>query len=55
MTWEHCVRVVTEAVGTLTGVSEVVVDLAGGQVRVTGEPDPASVREAIEAEGYTVG
>ncbi len=55
MTCEHCVRAIKEAVGTLPGVSDVLVDLAGGHVRVTGEPNPASVREAIEAEGYTVG
>ena len=54
MTCEHCVRAVTDAVAALPGVSGVAVDLGGGRVRVEGEPDPASVRAAIEAEGYAV-
>ncbi len=54
MTCAHCVRAVNEAVGTLPGVLGVAVDLKSGRVRVEGQPDPATVREAIEAEGYVV-
>lgn len=54
MTCGHCVRAVTDALGPLPGVSAVTVDLAKGQVLVAGDPDPDAVREAIEAEGYTV-
>jgi copper chaperone CopZ len=55
MTCQHCVHAVTEAVSALPGVLGVAVDLGAGAVRVTGEPDPAAVRAAIEEEGYTVG
>ena len=54
MTCAHCVRAVTDALGPLPGVSEVSVNLAKGQVLVSGDPDPDAVRQAIEAEGYTV-
>ena len=54
MTCGHCVRAVTDALGPLPGVSKVSVDLAKGQVLVSGDPDPDAVRQAIEAEGYTV-
>ena len=54
MTCEHCVRAVTEAVSTLPGVSGVVVDLQAGRVRVDGDPDAGTVKDAIEAEGYFV-
>ena len=54
MTCEHCVRAVTDAVGGVPGVAGLAVDLAAGRIQVRGEPDPAAVRAAIEAEGYTV-
>ena len=54
MTCEHCRRAVTQAVSALPGVASVLVDLAAGRVQVEGQPDPATVRDAIEAEGYTV-
>jgi copper chaperone len=54
MTCEHCRRAVTQALGALPGVASVSVDLAAGRVQVEGQPDPAAVKEAIAAEGYTV-
>ena len=54
MTCQHCVRAVTDAVAALPGVQAVQVDLDAGQVHVEGQPDPAAVRQAIAAEGYTV-
>ena len=54
MTCAHCVSAVTKAVKAVPGADEVKVDLDGGQVSVTGEPDPRAVREAITEEGYEV-
>ena len=54
MTCEHCVRAVTQALSTVPGVESVTVDLAAGQVHVTGSPDLATVHDAIAAEGYVV-
>ena len=54
MTCEHCVRAVTQALNTVPGVESVSVDLASGQVHVAGNPDPATVRDAIADEGYAV-
>jgi copper chaperone len=54
MTCDHCVRAVTRAVQAVPGVRGVTVDLAAGRVRVDGTPDPAAVRAAIDAEGYSV-
>ena len=54
MTCEHCVRAVTQASDTVPGVESVSVDLSSGQVHVAGNPDPATVRDAIAAEGYVV-
>jgi copper chaperone len=54
MTCDHCVRSVTRAVRAVPGVGGVVVDLDAGRVTVQGDPDPASVRAAIEEEGYAV-
>lgn len=54
MTCGHCVASVTEEVSALTGVSDVQVDLASGQVTVTSETplDEAAVRGAVEEAGY---
>ena len=54
MTCDHCVRAVRQAVAALPGVDSVAVDLASGHVRVEGQPDPQSVKDAIAAEGYAV-
>ncbi|HET6709939.1 heavy-metal-associated domain-containing protein [Amycolatopsis sp.] len=54
MTCSHCVASVTEEVGALDGVSDVVVDLPSGAVTVTSaEPiDESRVRAAVEEAGY---
>ncbi|HOX70830.1 MAG TPA: cation transporter [Dokdonella sp.] len=52
MTCAHCARAIQQALAALGGTAEV--DVAGGTVEVTGIDDAATVRQAIEAEGYTV-
>ena len=56
MTCGHCVAAVTDEVAGLTGVADVAVDLASGQVRVRSEAplDEAAVRGAVEEAGYEV-
>lgn len=54
MTCDHCVRAVSAAVRAVPGADAVDVDLARGEVRVTGTPDAARVRAAIVEEGYDV-
>lgn len=56
MSCQHCVTAVSEEVGAVPGVTGVMVDLASGQVRVTGEGplDDAAVRAAIAEAGYEV-
>lgn len=49
MACEHCVKAITNAVGALSGVSGVSVDLSGKTVTVDHDPDQASV-EAIQSE-----
>jgi copper chaperone len=54
MTSDHCARAVQAEIGELPGVTGVDVDVAGGTVRVTGDPLPGDVplREAVEEAGY---
>jgi copper chaperone len=52
MTCAHCERAVQQAVAGVGGTARV--DLAAGTVEVAGIDDVATVRRAIEAEGYTV-
>lgn len=52
MTCGGCVKSVTRAVQSVPKVEQVAVDLAGREVRVSGDADPAAVRAAIEAAGY---
>lgn len=54
MTCGHCVSAVRKAVGAVPGAGDVAVDLASGEVRVSGNPDPGAVRDAIAGEGYEV-
>jgi copper chaperone CopZ len=54
MTCGHCVAAVTGEVGKVPGVTDVAVDLAAGTVTVTGSPEDAAVRDAIDEAGYTV-
>jgi copper chaperone len=53
MSCEHCVAAVSAAVGELSGVSSVDIDLADGVVTVRGNGvDDEAVRVAVEAAGY---
>ena len=54
MTCGHCVNSVSTEVGALTGVTNVQVDLASGQVTVTSESplDTDAVRAAVDEAGY---
>lgn len=53
MTCAHCVSAVTTEVGALKGVTAVDVELAGGQVSITGEGyTDEDVRAAVAEAGY---
>ena len=56
MTCGHCVMSVTEELTAVQGVTDVQVDLASGQVRVTSEQPLSTeqVREAVEEAGYSL-
>lgn len=56
MTCQHCVASVTEEIGEVDGVSEVVVDLPSGVATVTSSTplDAAVIRAAVEEAGYTL-
>jgi copper chaperone len=53
MTCDHCLRTVSTEVGKVEGVHDVDVQLATGEVTVTGETlDDNAIRTAIEEAGY---
>jgi copper chaperone len=54
MSCNHCASAVRAEISKLPGVTGVDVDVAGGTVRISGDPLPgdASLREAIEEAGY---
>jgi len=52
MTCANCVRHVTEAVETVSGVNSVSVDLDAGTAQIQGDPDSVAVIAAIVAAGY---
>lgn len=54
MTCDHCVKAVTDEVGQVPGVTDVVVDLGSGGLTVTSEApvDDAAVEAAVEEAGY---
>ena len=54
MTCEHCVAAVDAEVRKVPGVTDVAVDLATKEVRVTGEPAHHAVVAAIDEAGYDV-
>ena len=55
MTCRHCVMSVTEEVSEIADVTAVDVDLAAGQVTVTGEGfSDEAVAAAVEEAGYEV-
>ena len=57
MSCDHCASAVGAEIIKLPGVTGVDVDVAGGIVRVTGDPLPgdAPLREAVEEAGYEFG
>lgn len=54
MTCAHCERAVTQAIQSKDGDAKVDIDLESGVVQVESKLDEATVREAIEEEGYQV-
>lgn len=55
MTCAHCVGSVNSEVGNIAGVQTVEVDLATGQVTVTGQGfTDEQVREAVDEAGYAL-
>ena len=54
MTCAHCVMSVSEEVNQISGVQDVSVELATGELTITsdGDVDPTKVREAVEEAGY---
>jgi copper chaperone len=54
MTCEHCVAAVDAEVRRVPGVTDVAVDLARKEVRVSGEPSREAVVAAIDEAGYDV-
>ncbi|RJS93028.1 heavy-metal-associated domain-containing protein [Salinisphaera sp. Q1T1-3] len=54
MSCQHCVAAVREALTDVDGVTQVInVDLSSGVAEIEGNPEPAAVVAAVEAEGYT--
>ena len=52
---EHCVRAISDEVGRVPGVANVIVDLDAKQVRVRGDGvEDAAVRDAIDEAGYDI-
>jgi copper chaperone len=55
VTCDHCVQTVSSEVGKVDGVQDVDVQLATGEVTVTGETvDDTAIRSAIKEAGYEV-
>jgi copper chaperone CopZ len=55
MTCEHCVNAVSGEIGKLAGVESVRVDLASGQVTVTGAGyTDDQIRDAVDEAGYSL-
>lgn len=54
MTCGHCERTVERAVRKIDPTARVEIDRAAGRVSVEGAGDGASIRRAIEGEGYVV-
>jgi len=54
MTCKNCKAHVEKGIKNITGVEDVIADLANGQVRVSGiEIDDAKVKHTIEEAGYS--
>ncbi|TKC18334.1 copper chaperone CopZ [Robertmurraya kyonggiensis] len=58
MSCGHCVKAIEGRVGALSGVKDVVVDIANGNVSVEFNSDVVSlhkIKETIENQGYYIG
>ncbi len=55
MTCGHCKAMVEKNLAKLPGVESVTVDLASGETKIQGQPDPAAVKEVIEDLGFSIG
>ncbi|HJW01132.1 MAG TPA: heavy-metal-associated domain-containing protein [Arthrobacter sp.] len=57
LTCGHCVETVQKAASAVKGVGTAAVELVAGgtsRLRISGSADPAAVREAVTAAGYTI-
>jgi copper chaperone len=54
MTCGHCEKAVTRAVHSVDPAATIKVDRSAGRVSAETDADPQVVKQAIEAEGYTV-
>ncbi|WP_448207066.1 heavy-metal-associated domain-containing protein [Azospirillum sp. sgz302134] len=52
MTCGGCAASVRKALGAVAGVEDVQIDLATKDVRVTGAPDAAALRDALDKAGF---
>lgn len=54
MTCSHCVHAVSQEIGAVPGVREVTVDLATGEVTVTGDREMSheEISAAVDEAGY---
>jgi copper chaperone len=54
MSCEHCATAVRTEISGLPGVTDVDVDVASGEVKISAEPvpDDAALRAAVDAAGY---
>ena len=52
MSCGHCAATVTKAAEGVSGVEKADIDLAKGEVTVTGNPDVAALIAAIDDAGY---
>jgi copper chaperone CopZ len=57
LTCGHCVQTVQKAASAVAGVGTAAVELVAGgtsRLRIFGSADPAALREAVSAAGYTI-
>jgi len=56
MTCDHCARAVASEISAITGVNDVSVDVATGEVAVLSDAplDRGAVREAVEEAGFSL-
>lgn len=54
MSCEHCATAVRTEISGLPGVTDVDVDIASGEVKITADPvpDDGALRAAVDAAGY---